>query len=118
MASPRKRRQLKLARSQRIARAAEAKPEPKVEKNEPVAPPQDPAPALVPEPEVNCDTCGKVLELKEDGCPACVEPAPEPEKSSTRKKRTRRTRKTTKKSEPAPSEEATAEEPAREGSTS
>lgn len=82
MASPRKRRALKLARARRLAEAANPQPEPKVEETLPVAPP---APA--PVEEFKCDKCDKVLESKDQDCKACAEPEPEKKKPRTRRSR-------------------------------
>lgn len=94
MASPRKRRALKLARAKRLAKAANTQPEPKVEETLLVAPPASepveetlpPTPATVE--EFKCDKCDKVLDSKDQDCKACAEPVVE-----KKKPRTRRTRK-------------------------
>ena len=89
MASPRKRRALKLARAKRLAEATNPQPEPKVEETLPVAPP-----APTPVDEFKCDKCDKVLESKDQDCKSCAEPVP-----PKRKPRTRRVKKQDEKAE-------------------
>ena len=96
MASPRKRRALKLARAKRLAEAANPQPEPKVKETLPVAPPaSEPVeetlppnpPAPAPVEEFKCDKCDKVLDSKDQDCKACAEPVVEKKKPRTRRAR-------------------------------